>query len=223
MGIEAAREVKLRRTAPKEVRRQQLIEATMDSIAENGISGTTMATVTRRAGLSMGIVSLHFESKENLLTSTLRYLAEEHRAVWVAIQKDASLEPAEKLWAIIDANFHPRVCTPLKIAVWFAFFGEARYRDIYRSMVEDFDTERALAVEELCQFVKDEGGYEGVDPHALAQSIESLADGLWLNLLLYPKWISLEQSKAQIFDLLVTHFPRHYTADGPIAAGGCAK
>ena len=58
--MESQETLRKRRFAPKEVRRQQLIEATLDSLAENGISGTTMAAVTGRAGLSMGIVSLHF-------------------------------------------------------------------------------------------------------------------------------------------------------------------
>ena len=50
------------RTASKAVRRQQLIEATIDSIAKYGISGTTMTTVTGLAGLSVGIVNFHFFS-----------------------------------------------------------------------------------------------------------------------------------------------------------------
>ncbi|MEM9140903.1 MAG: TetR family transcriptional regulator, partial [Pseudomonadota bacterium] len=61
-----------RRKASRDVRRRQLIQATMEAIAEKGMTGATTAEVTRRAGLSMGIVSLHFESKEGLLTETLR-------------------------------------------------------------------------------------------------------------------------------------------------------
>ena len=98
---------KTRRTAPKEVRRQQLIDATIETIAETGISGTTMAAVTGRAGLSMGIVSLHFESKENLLKSTLRHLAVELRDKWREVEQKADLTPAERLWGIVEANFDP--------------------------------------------------------------------------------------------------------------------
>ena len=41
--------------------------------------GTTIATVAREAGLSQGIINLHFQTKERLLTETLRYLADEYR------------------------------------------------------------------------------------------------------------------------------------------------
>ena len=70
------------RTASKEVRRQQLINATIDSIAKHGVAGTTMTTVTRTAGLSIGLANFHFTSKQNMFEETLRFLAEEHRDHW---------------------------------------------------------------------------------------------------------------------------------------------
>ena len=65
-----------RRTAPPEERREQLILATIRSVADRGLADTTIATVAQEAGLSQGIVNLHFRSKDGLLTETLRYLAD---------------------------------------------------------------------------------------------------------------------------------------------------
>ena len=56
----------------KEERQHQLIQATIRSVAQNGLSDTTMATVSSEAGLSQGIINLHFQSKERLLVETLR-------------------------------------------------------------------------------------------------------------------------------------------------------
>ena len=67
-----------RRTESKEVRRKQLIDATIESIAQNGIAGTTMSTVTETAGLSLGIVNFHFESKQKLFEETLVHIAKEY-------------------------------------------------------------------------------------------------------------------------------------------------
>ena len=184
--MDSEEDLRHRRFAPKEVRRQQLIEATLESLAENGISGTTMAAVTGRAGLSMGIVSLHFKSKDNLLTSTLRYLSEEIREAWVNIYCDKSLSAADRLRGIIGSCFDPHICSETKIAVWFAFFGEAKYRQVYRDMVEEFDDERFAAIQELCTQIVAECGYSDVSPEMLATTIESLFDGLWLNMILFP-------------------------------------
>ena len=67
-----------RRALPPEVRREQLVQATIRSIARRGLSGTTLAEVTREAGLSMGIANLHFESKDRLLAATLSSVADEY-------------------------------------------------------------------------------------------------------------------------------------------------
>ncbi|WP_227268976.1 TetR/AcrR family transcriptional regulator [Roseobacter weihaiensis] len=208
--MQSQENLRQRRTAPKEVRRQQLIEATLDVLAEKGVSGTTMASVTGRAGLSLGIVSLHFQSKDNLLTSTLRYLAEEIRDAWVNIHRDASLSAPDRLRGIVAACFDPDICSPTKISVWFAFFGEASYRQVYRDMVEEFDDERTEAIEECCMQIKAEGGYDDVDPEALSVMIECLCDGLWLNMILYPSWLTHEAAKTQIEALLARHFPKHF-------------
>ena len=68
-----------RRTASKEVRKDQLIRATIRSIARHGLSLTTIATVAKEAGLSQGIINLHFKSKERLLEETLSHVVDEYR------------------------------------------------------------------------------------------------------------------------------------------------
>ena len=74
--------VKSRRTASKEARRQQLIEATIKCISKKGIGSTTLGDVASEAGLSQGIVNLHFKSKDNLFNETLRYLADEYKSLF---------------------------------------------------------------------------------------------------------------------------------------------
>src|SRR5690606_12335101 len=98
------------RKASKAVRRQQLIEATIDSLATRGFSGTTMADVTDGAGLSRGIVNFHFDSKETLLVETLRSLADEYSAHWRNALARARPDPASRLWALVAADFDRQIC-----------------------------------------------------------------------------------------------------------------
>ena len=104
------------RTVSKAQRREQLIRATMKCVARNGLSATTMAEVTKEAGLSLGIVNLHFQSKEKLLVETLRYVAAEYQAEWHrAVSIDGS--PAERLANLIEVDFSAKVCRREKLAV----------------------------------------------------------------------------------------------------------
>jgi TetR/AcrR family transcriptional repressor of bet genes len=76
----AAAETLSRRALSKERRRRQLIDATIKCISKKGLGSLTLAAVAKEAGLSQGIVNLHFNSKDNLLSETLRFLIEDYDA-----------------------------------------------------------------------------------------------------------------------------------------------
>jgi len=197
------------RTASKEVRRRQLIEATIESISKFGISGTTMTTVTGFAGLSMGIVNFHFKNKETLYEETLRYLANEHRAQWRKAMKAADPTPQDQLVAIADAQFHPSIYSRKKLAVWFAFYGEAAYRASYRKIMSEMDEERWLTVCDLCRQIIEQGKYPNTKPGDVASTLEGLFDGFCLNILLYPDGFSRKDARSRIREYLATCFPIH--------------
>ncbi|MGI1663892.1 TetR family transcriptional regulator C-terminal domain-containing protein [Palleronia sp. KMU-117] len=198
------------RTASKEVRRRQLVDATITSIARHGIGGTTMTTVTELAGLSLGIVNFHFQSKQKLLEETLVFLAREHHDLWEKAYRDADLGAPAKLLAIVDAHFHPRICTRKKLSVWYAFFGEAGRRAVYRALVDGMDSRRIEVSTRLCARILAEGGYDGPPAHEVAGMLEALYDGFWLNMLMYPGSFTREGSRRQIHLYLGTVFPRHF-------------
>jgi TetR/AcrR family transcriptional repressor of bet genes len=200
------------RTASREVRRAQLIAATIDAIAEHGIAGTTLSTVTEKAGLSIGIVNFHFQSKQNLFEETLTFLAREHHEQWHRAHADAGLSAGDKLLAIVDAHFDPRICTPKKLAVWFAFYGEAGRRSAYRRLIDDIDDERFELSKGLCTDIDAEGGYRGAAPEMVAQTLEGLYDGLCLNILMYPAQFTRKLARLQVRQYLAGMYPDHFSA-----------
>jgi len=198
------------RTATKEFRRQQLIESTIDSIAKRGFAETTLANVAEGVGLSHGIVNFHFKSKEQLLIATLEFLAEEFRSVWARAVARAGPRPADKLGALIEANFHPTVCNRKKIAVWYAFWGEAKSRPTYLKLCDDTDEEYHEAVRGYCAEVIAEGGYEGLSAEAVASGLGAMTDGFWLDALLKPRAFQREEALETTQGFLVLLFPHHF-------------
>lgn len=203
------------RTASKQVRRQQLIDATIESIAKNGISGTTMTIVTRAAGLSMGLANFHFSTKQKMFEATLKHLAEEHHEFWKKSYAKANLAPEHKLRAIVAAHFHPSICNRKKIAVWYGFFGEAGARASYRKLANEIDAERRDVTTELCRQIIAEGGYDKVDATDIAFMLEGLYDGFWLNILMYPGEFSRFDAMRRIEDHLALVFPQHFKRPVP--------
>lgn len=210
MSLDIDNTVSLGRTAPKEVRRRQLIEATINSIAERGLSQTTLATVTNGAKLSHGIVNFHFKNKEALFVETLGYLAQEHYDHWQAAMEKAGSESGKRLAAIVAVDFERAICSPKKLAVWFAFWGQAKYRPAYLEVHDRYDIQRSDEISRLCRLITEEGGYDHIDPDSAARNIVALVDGLWLSLLLYPKSYQRKQSRDDCFAFLGELFPKHF-------------
>lgn len=211
-------EPKRRRTAAPEERRQQLIEATIRSVADHGLADTTIATVATEAGLSQGIINLHFKSKDRLLTETLRYLSDEYRNACAGAATAAGISPVAGLKAMVDLDFRRNICTRDKLAVWFAFWGERRFRPTYRRLCAARDKYYDDLVRDMCAKLCADGGYTKVEPSIVADGLSALTDGLWLDLLVRPDSMSRERAWRISMSYLADAFPRHF--EQPAADAG---
>jgi TetR/AcrR family transcriptional repressor of bet genes len=198
------------RAASKELRRQQLIKSTIDSIAKRGFADTTLANVADGAGLSRGIVNFHFKSKNILLIETLKHVAEEYRRAWSRALASAGGGSAEALQALLLADFEPAVCNRKKIAVWYAFYAEAKSRPAYLELCGAMDEEHFEACRGLCADLIEEGNYEGLDPTLIARSIAAMTDGFWLDLLIAPQAFSRDTAIGAGQLYLTRVFPDHF-------------
>jgi len=88
---------------PEEFRRRQLIEVTIDSLAELGYVGTTLAQIAGRAGVSPGLVAHYFGDKDGLLDAAFRSLARRVGDHVRARLRQIST-PRARIQAVIDAN-----------------------------------------------------------------------------------------------------------------------
>jgi TetR/AcrR family transcriptional repressor of bet genes len=206
-----------RRTAPPEQRREQLILAAMRSVADRGLADTTIATVAQEAGLSQGIVNLHFRSKDGLLTETLRYLADEYRSACEEAASIAEASPTAGLLAMVELDFRRNICSREKLAVWFAFWGERRFRPTYRRICAERDRSYDDMVRSICAKICEAGDYPDVDPALVADGLSALTDGLWLDLLVRPESMSRERAKRISLSYLADAFPRHFPQPAPVA------
>jgi TetR/AcrR family transcriptional regulator, transcriptional repressor of bet genes len=209
--------VKTRRAQAKVERRQSLIDATIQSIADYGLSGTTIAKVTEIAGTSIGLANFYFENKERLFEATLQHLSDVERAVWQKMNDDAALTPAERLVALLDARFDAKVCNRRTLAVWFAFWGDAGARDIYRRVVGALDDDRLNATVAIIRGLGPDATSQKRDPMQTALGLEAFYDGLWLNHLLYPADFKRLGCRQRAVDHLAALFPAHISVPQTVA------
>lgn len=201
------------RTMSREQRRTQLIEATISTLATRGYSRTTLTEVARTAGLSHGLVLFHFETKEKLLAETLAYLAEEYRQNWQTALAAAGDAPAQQLNAMIQADFHPAICQPARLAAWCSFWGEAQSRPLYQEACGEKDDAYNRTLEGICARLSDEGGY-GRDPVRTARIIRVTTEGTWLDMMTMEVPYPAQEAMATVRTAAALCFPDHFTESG---------
>lgn len=208
MPVAAAKSA--RRTASREERRQQLIQATIKCISKKGIGSTTLGEVAQEAGLSQGIVNLHFNSKENLFNETLQFLAEDYKSQFDATLEKNGPEAADKLLALMEMDLKPSVCDRQKLAVWFAFWGEVKSVPTYQKMCEAYDRGYDEAIIALCQAIIEQGQYRGITAQVVTDALSSMTDGLWLSYLISPGGFDRDVAMDAVYSYLRSVFPEHY-------------
>jgi TetR/AcrR family transcriptional repressor of bet genes len=206
----SAANARRRRTAAKEVRQQQLIKATLSAVAKKGFAETTMADVARAAHLSQGIINLHFRSKDKLLEETLRHLAAEYKQAWERTLERAGTDVADRLRALIELDFEPAMCERNKLAVWFAFWGEAKTRPTYRKLCAERDREYDNVMLVLCRELIEQGGYRHIDAEDVTNGLSAMSSGLWLDMLMGPDSMTPENARRICLRFLASVFPKHF-------------
>jgi len=105
------------------IRRRQLIDATIRTIEAHGFAETTIARISKAAGLSSGIISHYFGGKNALLAATMRALLSELQAAVITRLRRAQ-SPIARIEAVIDASFSTEQFTPRVSTAWLAFYGQ---------------------------------------------------------------------------------------------------
>ncbi len=202
----------------KHLRREQLIEATIDTIAKYGFRKTTLSQVAKQAKLSQGIVNFYFKTKDGLLLETLEFLAEEYEASWKRAVAARGPDPVAALDAIIETDLGRKVCNRRKVSVWVAFWGEARSQPRFRKLCSRLADDYLAQTREIILRIIARGGYQQYDADIIARGLNAMINGLWLDLMIEPKQFDREAAKRICRNYLASVFPAEFTAIGPSVA-----
>lgn len=162
------------RTEAEDGRRRQLIDATIESLADVGFSACTLGDIARRAGVSPGLVAHYFGDKDGLLEATLRHMASRLGRI-AADRLAAARSPRERIQAVIDATLAPEEFERRTSSVWLAFWGEvlhsARFKRVQNVYQKRMLSNLRHALRRLVP---------AREAEAIAVSIAAMIDGLWL-------------------------------------------
>ncbi len=171
---------RFKREAP-EKRRSDLIDAAIRCLSEGGMAAFKMERVAAEAGVSLGLVSHYFSSKDELLTEMYRRALYDDVNRMVEESDDAHSpgSAAQRLCRMVDNIIDPKYLKPATLTIWLTLWGEIIvnpplrrvHRTLYRSYMD--------LISRLIAAVSAERRLQ-VDPAEMARNFQALIDGLFL-------------------------------------------
>ena len=187
----------------------KLISSTIKNLSKKGINELTMHDVSQGAGLSQGIVNFHFKNKELLLIETLRFISNEYLHSFQKSISKTENDPRIKLIGIIENDFSKKICTREKIAVWFTFFSEIKYKPAYHQICKERDLYYQSITENIfAELIKKEN--IKLSKKNIARGFQALIMGLWLDQLEDPDTFNRIQAKKICFEFIKSNFPKQF-------------
>lgn len=193
--------------------RAAILEATIAVIARHSLSGTTVQLVAEAAKVAPGTVILHFQKKDALLLSALEQIAAEFEAARRAAIENAAGDPVKSLEAIVEVSLDPKVSDPAKVAVWYAFWGEARARKLYLERIGGYDTAGQEAIERCFAEIVKRGGYDRLNAPALALGFSGLLEWQWQEILVSGRGFDRAAARRSARAYLASIFPQEFAPD----------
>lgn len=109
-----------------DIRREELIHATIAAVYEHGFADLTVAQIAKDAEVSTGSIHYYFGGKDALLEATMRYLLTLLKTAYRRRLEGAET-PYDRLHAVVQANFDDHFLTKETCRVWTQFWAFAHY------------------------------------------------------------------------------------------------
>ena len=156
------------------IRRQQLMDATLLSVSTVGLADTTVARISKEAGVSSGTISHYFGGKDELLEATMRQLLKRLQS-GINLRLESAGAPRESLYAIIDGNFSIDQVDARATRAWLSFWAHALHHPELARLqrINQFRLQSNLRFWLKKITTKQ-------DAERIAESIAAVIDGLWL-------------------------------------------
>ncbi len=164
----------MKRVEPEDLRRRQLIEATVDTMAAEGFAATTLAAIGQKAGVSPGLIAHYFVDKDGLLEATLRSLAA-RLAAGLSKRLRAARTARERVQAVIETTLAAEEFDARTCSVWLAFWGQVLHSARLKRVQHVYQGRLLSNLRHgLKQMVP------AAEADRIAHAVAAMIDGLWL-------------------------------------------
>jgi len=188
----------------EEARRRQIVETAIETIARKGFSQASLAEIARKAGCSKGVISYHFDGKEELFQEILSHLLRAP-GPFVKERVDARDGAAEKLKAYVRANFEMMRDHRDHYVALVDLWGSRGWSEgRNRFNAEAFEPSRRY-LSRILEQGQASGELRAFPVMTMASVIEASIDGVALQWVCDPNAVDLDACADEIADMIGLH------------------
>lgn len=161
----------------EERRRDALMGAALELVAEGGVAGATVRAIAERAGVTPGLIRHYFDGKDELIRAAyamvMDRMTEESEAA-----AETGRDPVARIAAFVAASLRPPVMDPERVGMWAGFLHQTRrdpaMKSVHRSTYLGYRDRLQALILDL------PGCKDPETARALAIACNGVIDGLWL-------------------------------------------
>jgi AcrR family transcriptional regulator len=176
-------------------RREQILSAACDAVAEMGFKSLRVADVAKRAGTSTGTVHYYFDTKTDLMHAAFEWnfarSMERRKPVL-----DRHTDPRERLRAFVESYLPDDEVTVRAWHVWAELWVEALHDHDLQELNERVYGEWRRIVAGIMRDGQDAGLFRDSDPVLAANALIAMIDGLAFQVLLGSRSMTIERMRA---------------------------
>ncbi|HEV8276830.1 MAG TPA: TetR/AcrR family transcriptional regulator [Streptosporangiaceae bacterium] len=161
-----------------EQRREQMLRAALEVIAERGYPETRIADVAERAGTSPALVIYYFKTKNQLLTEAIRFSEDDWYATGTT-RMAAIGTAAGRLEELVAMSCLPEADADLRTSwlLWLDLWAQAGRHPEVGGVRQKFDERWRETISSLVLEGQEAGEFGPVDPADFAVTLSALLDG----------------------------------------------
>jgi len=189
----------------EEHRRRQIIDTAIKTIARDGLNQASLANIAQEAGISKGVISYYFNSKDDLINQIVISIMDEMRN-YIRDRVEHLDPPTEKLRRYVSSFFEFAQSNSEKYSAFIELWTTISTKD----MVNPFGS---LSYEQCRNYIgkilqdgRKSGDFGNVDIKIAATVLQGLIDGVIIQWLLDPELVDIEvchQKVLEIIDLYI--------------------
>lgn len=173
-------------------RQEQILGAAIAILGRDGISGVSVRSVAREAGVAHGLVAYYFKDMHGLIEAALKRVEREDLAI---LDPEASLSPRGQVSSVLRRIIRPEFLTTeylsLRLQLWALAQADEEFARINATAQRRYRDRLARLIELAIP------GLDRTEAKRRAADIDIIQNGIWLTALLRIDKASLARATAR--------------------------